>query len=55
MKLIFYGTWIKQGAKWGDHWAYIPVKETTVPDIKNDPIATGWVKNDIDKFIPGKN
>jgi hypothetical protein len=38
--------WIKQGAKWGDHWAYIPVKETAVPQVKSD-----WVKNDIDKFI----
>ena len=43
--------WIKQGAKWGDHWAYIPVKETTVPAMKDDNIATGWVRNDIDKFI----
>ncbi|MEO6218972.1 MAG: c-type cytochrome domain-containing protein, partial [Ginsengibacter sp.] len=23
--------WIKQGAQWGDHWAYIPVKEEAVP------------------------
>ncbi len=38
--------WIKQGAQWGDHWAYVPVKETSAPDIKND-----WIKNDIDKFI----
>src|SRR3569833_1261150 len=22
--------WIKQGAKWGDHWAYVPVEETPV-------------------------
>jgi len=41
--------WIKQGAQWGDHWAYVPVKETTVPDIKNE-----WIKNDIDKFILDK-
>jgi len=39
-------TWIKQGAKWGDHWAYIPVKNEPVPEIKND-----WVRNDIDKYI----
>src|SRR5690349_9273692 len=37
--------WIKQGAKWGDHWAYIPVKETAVPDMKDDPVAAGWVRN----------
>src|SRR6266487_108576 len=43
--------WIKQGAKWGDHWAYLPVKKVEIPEIKNDPIAIGWIKNDIDKYI----
>ncbi|MGZ5135259.1 MAG: DUF1549 domain-containing protein, partial [Flavitalea sp.] len=38
--------WIKQGAKWGNHWAYLPVKQTHAPSIKND-----WVINDIDRFI----
>lgn len=38
--------WIKQGAEWGEHWAYIPVKKQDVPDINNE-----WVKNDIDRFI----
>ena len=38
--------WINQGAKWGDHWAYLPVAETKVPDIENK-----WVRNDIDRFI----
>ena len=23
--------WIDQGAKWGDHWAYVPVKKTGCP------------------------
>ena len=38
--------WIKQGAEWGEHWAYIPVKKQDAPDINNE-----WVKNDIDRFI----
>jgi len=38
--------WIKQGAKWGDHWAYVPVKKTAVPDISNE-----WISNDVDRFI----
>ena len=38
--------WIKQGAEWGEHWAYLPVKETTTPDYSNK-----WIKNDIDQFI----
>jgi hypothetical protein len=50
--------WIKQGAKWGEHWAYIPVKEVAVPQSssswqfwkgKND-----WAKNEIDHFIEEK-
>ncbi len=38
--------WVKQGAKWGDHWAYVPVTPVEVPEVGNE-----WVKNDIDKFI----
>lgn len=38
--------WIKEGAKWGEHWAYISVKKQKVPDFKDK-----WVKNDIDQFI----
>ena len=38
--------WIKQGAKWGDHWAYMPVKQTVVPKISNE-----WITNDVDRFI----
>lgn len=38
--------WIKQGAEWGEHWAYVPVKEEVVPGIKSD-----WIKNEIDPFI----
>ena len=38
--------WINQGAEWGTHWAYIPVKNIAVPDVSNE-----WAVNDIDKFI----
>jgi hypothetical protein len=38
--------WIKQGAQWGEHWAYLPVKQEDVPDYNNK-----WIKNDIDQFI----
>lgn len=37
--------WVKEGAEWGEHWAYIPPVNVPVPDIK---IEKG---NDIDKFI----
>lgn len=45
-EIAIFRAWIKQGAKWGDHWAYLPVKQLAVPGINND-----WVRNDVDKFI----
>lgn len=39
-------TWIKEGAKWGSHWAYQKVKEPEVPNINDN-----WIKNNIDKYI----
>lgn len=38
--------WIKQGAKWGEHWAYIPPQPVQPPKLNDQ-----WVKNDIDRFI----
>jgi len=52
--------WINEGAKWGNHWAYVPVKKEEVPVPQ--PSFFGlipakkidWVKNDIDYFIYDK-
>jgi len=50
--------WIKQGAKWGQHWSYAPVKEVVIPqpttffglfNSKSD-----WAKNPVDNFIEEK-
>ncbi|TAD91341.1 MAG: DUF1549 domain-containing protein [Bacteroidetes bacterium] len=38
--------WIDQGAKWGTHWAYLPVEKPGVPSVKHR-----WVKNNIDGFV----
>jgi len=49
--------WIKEGAVWGDHWAYTPVKPVNVPKPKGalwglfPAKKIDWVKNDIDFFI----
>jgi len=49
--------WIKQGAKWGDHWAYVPVKAVDIPKPKASLFGLlpatewQWVKNDIDYFV----
>ena len=38
--------WIKEGAPYQKHWAFIPLKETSVPEID-----AKWVYNEIDQFI----
>jgi hypothetical protein len=46
--------WIKQGAQWGDHWAYVPVQKTPLPKVDNWIFGVkggkDWVKNDVDVF-----
>ncbi len=39
--------WIKQGAKYEKHWAFVPPKLSPVPDVKDKT----WPKNTIDYFI----
>ena len=39
--------WIEQGAEWKKHWAFIPVSEVAVPEVKNQK----WPHNDIDRFV----
>ncbi len=49
--------WIKEGAPWGDHWAYVAVKEGAPPKPAGHffgliPAAKpAWVRSDIDYFI----
>lgn len=49
--------WIKQGAKWGDHWAYLPVKPQEIPSPGGflwgliPGQGAKWARNDIDRFI----
>ena len=49
--------WIKEGAEWGDHWAYTELKPVELPTIKGTFWGlwkSDWVKNDIDYFILDK-
>ncbi len=39
--------WIRQGAKWQTHWAFIPPIRPAAPRIKN----SAWPKNTIDHFV----
>lgn len=39
--------WIEQGARWSEHWAYVPPQEVETPEIANHP----WPLNWIDHFV----
>jgi hypothetical protein len=41
--------WIDEGAEWEDHWAYVSPQPVIPPEINS-----GWVRNDIDRFILDK-
>jgi len=38
--------WIAGGAKYEQHWSYLPIKRPKLPTVKN----TKWVRNEIDRF-----
>ncbi|NNV57126.1 DUF1553 domain-containing protein [Limnovirga soli] len=50
--------WIKQGATWGEHWAYAPLKEITVPQPSGFlglfSSKSSWANNEVDNFIEAK-
>jgi hypothetical protein len=50
--------WIKEGAHWGEHWAYTPVKDVPVPQLTTFfgllSIKSDWAKNGVDQFIQQK-
>ncbi len=39
--------WIRQGAAYSKHWAYVPPVRPTPPEVKH----AGWPRNAIDRFI----
>jgi hypothetical protein len=39
--------WIEQGAKWSDHWAFVPPMRPALPAVG----PQSWVRNPIDAFI----
>jgi hypothetical protein len=39
--------WIKEGAKWEDHWAFVPPKPQPLPAVKR----ADWVRQPLDRYI----
>lgn len=50
--------WVDQGAKWGEHWAYVPLKPVELPQQKTFfglfSSSSNWAQNAIDNFIEAK-
>ena len=42
--------WIKEGAKWGEHWSFVAPERHAPPGVKD----TAWPRNDIDRFLLAK-
>jgi hypothetical protein len=39
--------WIDEGARWSEHWAFVPPRRPEIPKVTN----AAWVRNPIDSFI----
>jgi Protein of unknown function (DUF1553)/Protein of unknown function (DUF1549)/Planctomycete cytochrome C len=57
-EISLFRNWIKQGANWGDHWAYLPVKKPKIPTINTvlsffgeKSNSKNWGDNAIDAFV----
>ncbi len=50
--------WVKEGAHWGQHWAYAPVKPVSVPQPATFfglyKTKSSWAANEVDYFIEQK-
>jgi hypothetical protein len=49
-EIVALRTWIAQGAKWEQNWAFVPPKAQTAPGVTD----ADWVRNPIDAFILAK-
>jgi mono/diheme cytochrome c family protein len=39
--------WVAQGAKWSEHWAFVPPRRPTLPKLDD----ADWAHNGIDRFV----
>ncbi|MEK9517696.1 MAG: DUF1549 domain-containing protein, partial [Flavobacteriaceae bacterium] len=46
--------WIDQGAKWGTHWAYLPIKKADLPEVAKTFHDKDFLSNPIDYFIASR-
>ena len=53
-EIELFSKWIDQGAVWGTHWAYIPPKDQTIPQIDDPYKEFATTNNPIDHFIASR-
>ncbi|HEX8523217.1 MAG TPA: DUF1549 domain-containing protein, partial [Tepidisphaeraceae bacterium] len=46
--------WIKEGAEFKGHWAYIPPVKPAVPEVQDKAGLKTFLRNDVDRFIAAK-
>ncbi len=46
-EIVSLTEWIKQGAKWQEHWSFIPPTKSDLPQVIN----SSWPKNAVDYFV----
>ncbi len=49
-EITIFKQWIKEGARYENHWAFEVPKKADLPDVKNSK----WISNEIDYFILDK-
>ena len=45
--------WVKSGAKWEGHWAFLPISDPAPPTVQS-PALRKWATTDIDRFIASR-
>ncbi|MFQ5734940.1 MAG: DUF1549 domain-containing protein, partial [Planctomycetaceae bacterium] len=49
-QVAFIRRWIRQGAKYTRHWAFVKPRRRALPAVRNER----WVRNEIDRFVLAK-
>ncbi|MBS1604636.1 MAG: PSD1 domain-containing protein [Bacteroidetes bacterium] len=49
-EITLFRNWIKQGARYEKHWAFVPPVKTPLPGVHD----TKWTRNEIDYFVLAK-
>ena len=46
-QIATFKTWIEQGARWEDHWSFLPPRKPALPNVSDQ----AWVRDPLDAFV----